>query len=64
MVPGVAGQDAAGVDGFAGPVAGVHGGEEPGARHVHVAQVPRGPGGGLVGVQHRGGGQQLPEPGP
>ena len=44
------------------PVAGVHRGEELGARHVHVAQCPRGPGGGLVGVQHRGGGQQLPDP--
>ena len=59
---GVAGQDAASVDRFAGPVAGVHRGEELSARHVHVAQFPRRPGGGLVGIQHRGGRQQLPDP--
>ena len=58
---GVAGQDAAGVDRFAGPVAGMRRGEELGARDVHVAQVPGGPGGGLVGVQHRGA-KQSPEP--
>ena len=58
----VAGQDAAGVDRFAGPVAGVHRGEELGARHVHVVQFPGGAGGGLVRVQHPGGRQQLPDP--
>ena len=30
--------------------------------HVNVVQLPGGPGGGLVGVQHRGGRQQLPDP--
>ena len=50
------------MDRFLRPVAGVHRGEEPGARHVNVVQFPGGPGGGLVGVQHRGGGQQLPDP--
>ena len=38
----------------------LHRGEELGARDVHVVQFPRGPGGGLVGVQHRSGVQQLP----
>src|SRR5262249_12182362 len=58
----VAGQDAAGVDGLAGPVARVHGGEELGAGHVDVAELPGGAGGGLVGVEHASGGQQLPDP--
>ena len=56
----ISGEDAAGVDRLAAPVTGVHGGEELGARHVHVAQLPGGPGGSLVGVQHPGGGQQHP----
>ena len=29
--------------------------------HVNVAELPGGPGGGLVGVEHRGRGQQLPD---
>ena len=60
----IAGQDAAGVDGLLGPVAGVHGGEELGAGHVHVVQFPGGAGGGLVGVQHRGGAAAAPGRGP
>ena len=59
---GVAGQDAAGVDGFLRPVAGVHRGEELGARDVDVVQFPGGAGGRLVGVEHPGGAQQHPDP--
>jgi hypothetical protein len=39
----IPGEDAVGVDRLAGPVADVHRGEELGARHVHVAQLPRDP---------------------
>ena len=60
----VAGQDAAGVDGLFGPVAGVHRGEELGAGHVHVMQVPGDAGGGLVGVQHPGRAAAAPGRGP
>ena len=48
----VAGQDTAGVDGFFGPVPGVHRGEELSAGDMDIMQVPGDPGGGLVGVQH------------
>ena len=57
----VAGQHAAGVDVLRGPAAGVHGGEELGAGHVHIAQVPGGAGGGLVGVQHPSVAKQRPD---
>ncbi len=59
---GVAGEDAAGVDVLRGPAAGVHGGEELGAGDVHVPQLPGRAGGGLVGVQHCGGAQELADP--
>jgi hypothetical protein len=46
---GVAWQHAAGVDVVGGAAAGVQGGEELGAGHVHVVQLAGGAGWGLVG---------------
>jgi hypothetical protein len=56
--PGVAAEHAAGVDVGGGPGAGVHRGQVPGAGDVDVFQVPGGPGGGLVGIDHPGLAQQ------
>jgi hypothetical protein len=58
---GVAWQHAAGVDVVGGAAAGVQGGEELGAGHVHVVQLAGGAGWGLVGVQHPGLAQQRPD---
>ncbi len=48
--PGVAGQDAAGIDGGRGPVPGVHVRQPPGAGQVDIAQAAGGAGRGLVRV--------------
>ena len=53
--PGVAGQDAAGVDRGRGPVPGVHVREVGGAGQVHVPHPARGAGRGLVRVYGRRG---------
>ena len=60
--PGVAREDAAGVDVLSGPAAGVHGGEELGAGDMHVIQFPGRAGGGLVSVEDRGVAEQHPDP--
>lgn len=57
--PGEIGQDAAVVDVGAAAAADVHQCEVLGAGHVHVGQRAGGPAGGLVGVQHRRGDQQV-----
>jgi len=49
---GVAGQYVAGVDVGGGAAAGVHRGEELGARHVHVGQSALRASGGLIDVDH------------
>src|SRR5664279_577381 len=68
VVPGVAvpdqhtgeiGEDAAVVDVFATSTSDVQQRQVFGAGDVHVGQGAGGPAGGFVGVQHRGGGQQV-----
>ena len=56
--PGAAGQDPAGAGVAGGPPGHVQVSEVTGAGHAGVRQALRGPGGGLISVQRRGGAQQ------
>ncbi len=60
--PRETGQHLTRVDIGRGPATGVQVGQELGARHVHVGQVPFGAGGGLISVQHLGLTQQYAYP--
>ncbi len=60
---GVSGQDLAGVDSFGGAAAGVQGGQELDAGHVHVVQLAVSAGG-VSSAYSTGPGAAAPGPGP